>query len=133
MNKKTFTQNYQKGQALLTIIFLMVIGMTVIVAASSIFGTGVLSTSTAEQGEIAYYNAESGAEDGILHLLRNPLLSGTVPSISQDTVSITNTIQTNNTATITSVGIYANAVRKIQVQLSNSSGKLTVTSWREIN
>lgn len=122
--------NSQKGQALITLLFFMIIGVTIISSAALVISAGILSSSTSEQGLAAYYAAESGAEEGILYLLRNPAYSGTLPTLSvgsgQASVNI-------NSGTIISTGSYGAAVRKIQVQTTNTGGAFTVSSWKEIN
>lgn len=118
----------QKGQALITLIFFTVIAVTIITAAVSVLFTNNLSTSNAEQGQAAYMTAESGAEDALLHLLRDPNYSGTytITEGVQATVNV-------NSGTIVSTGSVGNSVRNIQIQTVYNNGAIEVSSWREIN
>lgn len=132
----TITTTVQKGQALITLLFFMIIGITLIAAASVVTLQNVSSTSAAEQGEIAYYAAENGIEDALLLLLRYPPNSSTpytggttTYDEGQAVVSVTST---PTSITITSVGSYNSAVRTVQVQETNGSGGWQVTSWKEI-
>jgi len=129
-NSKFIIHNSQKGQALITLLFFMIIGVAIISSAALVLSAGILSSSTSEQGLAAYYVAESGAEDGILYLLRNPAYSGSLPPVpvglGQASVSI-------NNGTIISTGSYGTTVRKIQIQTTNSGGAFTISSWKEIN
>ena len=119
----------EQGQTLITLLVFMVIGITIVSSAALVLAANMLSTTTTEQGQMAYYVAESGAEDGMLHMLRNPLYDDTyspLPSTDgQATIKI-------HSGTITSVGKSGNTVRKVQVQTTYTGGVLTVTSWKEI-
>lgn len=123
----------QKGQALITLIFFMVIAVIVITAAVSVIFINSLSTNSSEQGLLAYYAAESGAEDGILRLLRSPTYSGTYQPFPAGTIQATVTITNGNPTTIVSQGISDNNVRKIQIQTVYNNGAFTISSWKEIN
>ncbi len=121
----------QEGQALITLLFFMVIGITVITATALVLSAGILSSSTSEQGLIAYYAAESGAENGILHLLRNPSYSGDLPTLSFESGG--NASVNISSGVITSIGNYGSSIRKIQITTAESNGAFSITSWREIN
>lgn len=114
----------------------MVIGITLITAASVVTLQNVSSASYAEQGEIAYYAAENGIEDALLLLLRYPPDSSapytggtTAYEQGQAVVSVT---KSGNTLTVISTGTFGNAVRRIQVQETNESSGWQVSSWKEI-
>ena len=121
----------QKGQALVSLLFIVLIGFTVITMAVILLYVNSQSASITEQGTYAYYVAESGAEEALLRTLRNPSYVGTqigqplsISSGSADIV-VSNGI-------ITSTGKYNGAVRKIQVKTVYNNGILTITSWKEI-
>jgi len=151
VNSKSSINSGQQGQALITLLFFMIIGITLIVAASIVTLGNVASTGATEQGTIAYYAAENGIEDALLQLLRYPctLPSGAYPACpapggagtttlnytqGSQTASVVVTVTTSgNTQTITSTGTYANAIRKIQVQETNGSSGWAVDFWKEIN
>jgi len=99
----------QTGQAMITLIFFTVIASTIIAAAVSVLFSNILSTSTAEAGLVAYYVAESGAEEGLLQLLRNPEYA--------ESVSPTEIFEVGDGSATTQL---------------NSNGSFTVTSWKEI-
>jgi hypothetical protein len=151
VNNKSSLDISQKGQALITLLFFMIIGITLIVAASVVTLGNVASTGATEQGTIAYYAAENGIEDALLQLLRYPcaLPTGAYPACPAPNGSGTTTLSymqgsltasavvtvttSGSTLTITSTGTYANAIRKIQVQETNGSSGWTVDYWKEIN
>lgn len=121
----------ETGQALVTLLFFVVMGITITSAAVVIMVVNSRITSRFELGSNAYYIAESGAEEGMLQLLRNPLYSGT------ETVSLSGGIATvsavqGNPTTILSVGQYNNFIRKVQIQTVYNNGKATIQSWKEI-
>jgi len=120
----------QQGQALITLIFFTVIAVTIITAAVSVLFANNLSTSNAEIGQEAYQAAESGVEDGLLKLLRDPAYSGPSYNIgTETTVSITGGVN----KTITSTGTAGGTTRKIEVQTEYNIGVTQINSWREIN
>lgn len=127
----------QRGQALITLLFFMIIGITLITAASLVILGNIASTTSSEQGTVAYFDAENGVEDALLLLLRYPPNSsspytGGTTTYPEGQAAVT-VSSSGNTITITSVGIYINATRKIQVQESNTSSGWKIMSWNEIN
>lgn len=120
----------ETGQALITLIFFTVIAVTVITAAISVIFANNLSTSNVELGKEAYMAAESGAEDGLLRLLRDPTYSGSY-NINQG-VQTQVTITSGVNKTITSTGTVNGTTRKIEVQTVYNNGVTSVSSWREI-
>lgn len=130
--KKYLSFKNQRGQALITLLFFMIIGVTLIAAASVVTLENVSSTSASEQGALAYYAAENGIEDALLLFLRYPTTytgGTTTYSSGQATVAVTTS---GNTATITSIGTFQNAQRSIQVQETNGSNGWQITSWQEL-
>ncbi len=118
----------QKGQAVVTILFIMVISITIITSIILIVFNNVSAGSNVEQGAIAYYSAESGAQNAILRLLRDPSYTGETMSINGGTVDIA-----VSGGVITSTAHVDNSIRKIEVQTVYNNNVLTITSWKEIN
>lgn len=121
----------ERGQALITFLYIMVIGLTISSAAAVIMLINLMSEGTMEQGEAAYYIAESGIENAMLKLLRNPAYSGETLNVGGGNAIIEITSQTP--LTILSIGRYNNIVRKIEVQTLYNNNVLTISSWKEIN
>ncbi len=117
----------QKGQVFVTLLFFVIIGITIISAETIVLFTNILSASTAEQGTNAYYVAESGIEEALLRLIRNPGYAGQVLTVGGGNA----VIQVGN-GIITATGTYANTIKKTQVQTVNSNGVLKIVSWKEI-
>lgn len=120
-----------KGQALVSLLFISLIGFTIITVAAILVYLNSQSASVVEQGEYAYYVAESGAEEGLLRLLRNPQYAGTPAGEPLLVSSGSAEIRVNN-GIITSTGTYKNATRKIQVVTVYNNGVLSINSWKEV-
>lgn len=120
----------QKGQALVTLLFFMLIGIAVTSSAIAVLITNAMGTSYSDQGVESYYVAESGIEDAILKLIRNPSYTSSGYSIPVGDGTATVTIS-NGYAT--SSGSLANTIRKIQIKtVYNNDGTLIITSRKEI-
>lgn len=138
MNKN---QKLQRGQALITLLFFTVIAITIITATVTMLFINNLSASTSEQGTVAYYLAESGAEDAYLRILRNPKLTVSNQVLTIATPSGTVNLSVTNSGTnppftifATSSGTVGKTVRKIQVKaVYNTNGTISVSPWKEIN
>lgn len=108
-------------------LFFVIIGITIISAEAIVLFTNILSASATEQGTNAYYAAESGIEEALLRLNRDPGYAGEVLTVGQG-----NTVIQVNNGIITATGTYVNSIKKIQVQTSSSSGTIKIVSWKEI-
>lgn len=117
----------QKGQAIVTLLFIMVIAISIITAVVIVAANNLASGSSLEQGTVAYYSAEAGAENAVIRLLRDPSYTGETLNIDGATV----TIQVSGN-TITSAAEYGNSIRKIEVQTMYNNNVLSVISWKEI-
>ncbi len=124
-------KNIQCGQALVTLLFFIIIGITITTAAVIVILTSSDTASRFELGTTAYYVAESGAENALLQLERNPSYTGETISVGQGTAIIT--VTNGSPITIVSVGQLGNYIRKIQVQAVYNNNKLSVSTWKEIN
>lgn len=121
----------QGGQALVTLLFFVVMGVTITSAAVVIVLANTRIASKVELGSNAYYIAESGAEEGMVQLLRNPFYSGT-ETLSLNGGMATVSATQGSPTTILSVGQYNNFIRKVQIQTVYNNGTVTIQSWKEI-
>lgn len=119
---------FQNGQAVITVLFIMIISVSIITALTIMIYNSVISGSNMEQGEIAYYSAETGAQNAILRLLRDPNYAGETLSINDGTV-----VTQVSAGIITSTAHINNSIRKVEVQTVYNNNVLTVSSWKEIN
>lgn len=120
--------NKQAGQTIVTLLFFMVISISIISAVVVVVYNTVISGGNYEQGNVAYYAAEAGAQNALIRILRDPSYSG--ESITIDGADVTITVAGD---TITSVAQYGRAIRKVEVQTVYNNNVREVTSWREVN
>jgi len=121
----------QRGQALITLLFFTVIAVIITSAAVVIILINSLSAQKLEQGTISYYAAESGAENAILRLLRDPSYTGETLTIDGSIV-VSTVSQSGSTYTIASSATSGNFKRKVEITASFVSNILTISSWKEI-
>lgn len=129
MRKHTF--NNQQGNALITVIFFAAISIIISTTATVIMAVNMLSQTKVQRGVVALSIAESGAENAVLRLLRDPSYTGEndLP-IGEGEADIT--VTGTNPKIIHSTGSIQGFQRSIEVQLGDSGGILTVESWKEI-
>lgn len=117
----------QHGQSLVTLLFIMVIAITIISAAAVVVMENTSSVSVAEQGTLAYYAAEGAIENSLLRYLRDKTYTGETITIGNATV----TVQiTGGYATASAV--LGKVIRKIQVQTVYNNGSVAISSWKEL-
>lgn len=120
----------KSGQALVLLIVVMVVG-TVITSAAVIFAiVNLKAASNLQSGEEAYAIAESGAENAILRLVRNPAYSGETLTVGSGEAVIT--VSGSGNLTVVSEGVRGNFRRKVEVTGSYVNNIFTVSAWREI-
>ena len=119
-----------KGQALITLLFFLTIIITITAAAVVIILTGSSNATKFEQGTRVYYIAESGIENALIRLLRDPLYSGETMTVGDGSVTVT--VTGSSPYVITSVGTIGNAQRTIRANAAFTTGILNVTDWKEI-
>lgn len=125
-----FNFQLQNGQALVTLLFFVIISITISSAAIFMAIANATSTSKIQEGVSAYYIAESGVENALLRLLRDPNYSGETLNIGTSTAVVT--VTGANPKTVISIGQNGNFKRTLQAQMDYSSGFYTFTNWKEI-
>ena len=123
-------KNKQSGQALITLLFFTIIAIMIAAVSISVISGGSLATGSIEQEESAYYIAESGAENAVLRLLRDPNYTGETLTIDGGSAQVV--IAGNNPYIISSTGILGNIRRTIQVDVSYNNNVLSINSWNTI-
>ncbi|MEK7517630.1 MAG: pilus assembly PilX N-terminal domain-containing protein [Patescibacteria group bacterium] len=121
----------ERGQALVTLLFFVVIA-TIITSAAVIMIIGNSeSTSKTEAGINAYYIAESGIENALLRLLRDPNYTGeTNLAVGDGIVDIT--VSGSNPKTVVATASAGNFKRTVQAEMNYSGGYYTFSNWKEI-
>ncbi|TSC88141.1 MAG: Uncharacterized protein G01um101416_164 [Microgenomates group bacterium Gr01-1014_16] len=118
------------GQTLIFLLVFITMAITVTTAATLIIISNSQAASKLEQSLTAYAVAESGAENALLRLLRDPAYAGETLTIGGGIATISAT--GSNPKVILSKGAYRNFLRQVQVTANYVSGILTVTSWQEV-
>lgn len=119
-----------QGQALVTLLFFMIFAITITSAAVVVVISNSLAASKFDQGNVTFYIAESGIENALMRLLRDPNYSGETLTIEGGNAIIQ--VSGTNPKTITSQGTIGNFSRTIQVRVDYTNNILSVQSWKEI-
>lgn len=123
-----------RGQALVTMIFFTVIATTVTTAAIMVIAVNSLSGSKFQEGAIAYQIAQSGADEALIRLLRNPTYGGGNLSVGSGsaTITVTGTGTAADPYQILSKGQLRNFVKQIQLSAVYEDEQLEVLSQKEV-
>lgn len=125
------TQYDSRGQAVITVIFIAVIGM--FIATGSIFSVAnaLESSSIQELGSVAFQAAESGIENSVLRLMRDPSYIGGTEVIGANITAVV-TVTVSPEMTIQSIGTAGSVSRKIVATVHYDNLMLVIDSWKEI-
>jgi hypothetical protein len=119
----------KKGQALVILLVFMAVAITVSTTAAMILLGAQKSTTSLEVSTDAYSVAESGMENALMRLLRDPSYSGETLTVGDGIATIS---ATGQGTTVTSTGRVGNYVRTIQVTAGYVNNILTVNTWQEV-
>lgn len=122
--------NRSGGQALVVLLFYMIIAITLATTAIAVVVSNSLSVTRNEDGILAMDIAETGGENAIIRLLRNTGYTGET-LVMGDGKAVA-TVSGTTTKTITSVGTVDSSSRTVQIVATLTNGVLTVTSWQEL-
>src|SRR5260221_74689 len=124
---KIIKRNNQDGQALISLMFCVIIAMFLISAAIVIMIVSSESTGKLEGKEMATRVAESGIEDGLIKLLRDPTFNNETLTLPDGVATVT-----VNGSVITSSGVSGKFNEKTEVTTSFANNIMSVVSWKEI-
>jgi hypothetical protein len=119
----------QKGQALVMLLFFIMIGVTITTTAIFIVAGNSLSATDVQEGEVARQLAETGAENALLQILRGNYANESI-TLPEGTIEVT--ITNGGNIVIDSVGTAGKYVKKVRVT-ATKDGMMDVASWKEIN
>ncbi len=117
------------GQALTSLLIIMFVGLSVISASVGLINTNMSSTANLLEANEALVVAESGAEDALIKILRNPSYTGGTLPVNGGLATIS--IASTNPFTFVSQGVVGQHQRSIRVTINNTGGITTVSSWKE--
>ncbi|MDO8488169.1 MAG: Hsp20/alpha crystallin family protein [bacterium] len=120
----------KSGQALVMLLVFVAISLIITTAAVVMMTIGSISAARYATSQQAAALAESGAENALVRLLRDPNYSGETLTINDSPATIT--ITGTDPKTITSTGVAGEFTRTIQIVAGFTDGILTINSWQEI-
>lgn len=120
---------WEKGQALITLLFFMLISLTITSAAIIIIISNSISASKLGDGTVAYYAAESGIENALIRLLRDEDYIGETLVVGTGTAIVT--VSGDSTKTVVSVGQSGNFKRTVTAKMTYDNGYYTFSNWKE--
>lgn len=120
------TRKNQKGQALISLMFFIIIALFLISAAVVMMIASAESTGKLEGEEVVTRVADSAAEEAILKLLRDPAFTGDDLTLPDGTAGV-------NVAggTITVNAVAGKFTKKLVIGTSFANNVLSVVSWKE--
>jgi hypothetical protein len=119
----------KKGQALVILLVFMTVAITISTAAAMLLVGAQKTTTSLELSTAAYGVAESGMENALMQILRNPDYAGETLTVGDGIATIS---ATGQGSVITSTGRVGNYVRTIRVNAGFVENILTISSWQEI-
>lgn len=123
-------QKRQTGSVLITLLIFVVVSLTIVSAAVLLVVDSTVITTNQQIGTTAIVIAESGAENAILRLLRDPSYTGEVLAVGGGTATIT--VTGTGPIVVRSHGVLGEFERTVEVALVRQNGVLSVTSWQEV-
>lgn len=129
---KIIKSKNKSGQVAIMLVLIIMVLSIITTAAVALAISTTKDTTTLSLGERALMVAESGAENTILQLIRDPNYNGEAAPLSIGPGSATIELSGTSPITIMSTGVVGDMVRKIEVQVNIVGGQLTVLTWREI-
>lgn len=124
----------RSGQTLVFLLVFMAMSTIITTAAVVMIILNSRSATRMEQGIGTYQIAESGLEDALMRILRNPnyTTGGTPVTLTIGSGTATITVSGVGTKTITSVGTDGGFRRELNATAAFVNGSLLVTSWQEV-
>ncbi len=119
------------GQALIPVLIIIVLVLSLGVAALDVSISNILLSVYEQEGRRVYLKTESALEEGFLKLLRNPSYAGESLQLEETSCTIEVSGLTS-TKTVTAICNSGKSVRKIQAQADFYLGRMTVLWIREI-
>ena len=119
-----------KGQALVSLLVFMIVSITVTSAAVAVILVTNAQSSKFELAELVHNLADSGIENALIQLLRNPAYTGETMTTIDGSVQIS--VTGTNPLTITSRAQSATFEKTAVAVVDLSDNQLTVLSWDEV-
>jgi len=121
----------KSGVALVLLLVFMAIAITITSAATLLTVSFSQATTRQDVSHAALSVAESGMENALMCLIRNPGYLGETLTVDAGVATI-NVSNNGDIFTITSTGQVGDFTRTVQALVLDSGGIMSLTSWREI-
>ncbi len=121
----------KQGQTLVVLLVFMVVAIIMTTMAVAIVIVNATAASSVEQGDMALKLSESGTENALLRLVRNPTYTGT-ETLTIDSGTSTATVSAGIPVIIVSRGTLGQFSRTTSVSAQFVNNVLTIVSWKEI-
>lgn len=128
MRKRTVRH---QGQIMITMLYVMVVGLIITTGAALAVIANTQAATAYEMSALAHSAAESGLENAVLRLIRNPSYIGETLTIDADRTAVV-TVSTGSGITITSVGTFRNITRRMEAGIQYNGGILSIDRWSEV-
>jgi hypothetical protein len=126
------THQQLQGQAMVTVLFVCIIGMLIVTGALYGVYNAIGMSSQSELGLLAGSAAEIGIENALIRFIRDPSYTGETMLLGNDRSVIITSGGTPKT-TITATGSVGSITRRIQtIVYYNNDGVFTIESWSDI-
>ncbi len=119
----------QAGQTLVILVVFIVMSITLALSATAVVIINIRGDNAAQLGEQARANAETGIENALIQLERNPSYTGEAMTLNNGAATIT--VSGVSPVTIVSVGTDGAYTRTITATATISSNIVNLTSWSE--
>jgi hypothetical protein len=131
MNKMLRISNkFESGIALVSVLVFTALAM-IVISMSTVLGVSSMGLNQGLiQSQSALYLAETGAENALLQLLRNPDYTSESLTLSEGTATIS--VSGTNPKIIDVVGKSIIFERKIRISVNYENGIMSVNSWQEV-
>jgi hypothetical protein len=120
----------KQGQTLVILLVFMAVAVIVTTGSIMLAISNIEASGRQVLSQEAYDVAESGIENGLLTLLRNPFYTGGALTVGNGTATIE--VTNGGYDTVTSTGQVGDYARTLRVTTIYMGGIMTITSWQEI-
>ena len=124
-------RNHQQGQAMITVLYVAVIGIVLTTGALYAHVNNTISSSFGELSTLAHSAAESGVENALLRLIRDPTYTGESLVLSGNRSALV-TVTGSSPLTITSNGVVGSVTQRVRAVIHYTGGILVIDSWGDI-
>ncbi len=121
----------QKGQALITLLLFVIISVTITSGAIIVILLNSRNVTQISQAGTCKVIAETGAENALLRILRDPSYTGEVMSLDGGSTTV-QVASSGGTFTITSSATLDSYHSTIQVVANETNDVMSVSSWKEL-